>query len=155
VFESVAEIEVSRPNLKQFKFNHNITLNLTLTKLYSMYDGLVKNDYKLLALLYLSSPRCRQYMTDNFPSYFSYISKEMEDYEYHVENTFSKLVYDIQTDSTHALGVSGEAFETLVNDFDNFVETEMDMWIRWAFNKHTDEKNPVHLLRYIIGNSLI
>jgi hypothetical protein len=94
-------------------------------------------------------------MTDNFPSYFSYISKEMEDYEYHVENTFSKLVYDIQTDSTHALGVSGEAFETLVNDFDNFVETEMDMWIRWAFNKHTDEKNPVHLLRYIIGNSLI
>lgn len=147
--------EYSKPNIKVFNFNHNITLELTLTKLYYMYDSLVKNDCKLNALLYLSSPRCRSFVHDAFPVYFSYIEKDMEDYEYNVENAFSHLLYDLDNNNYTKVGVTESELDSLITEFDEFVELEMQGWIKWAFNKHTPDKQPVHLLRYIVGNSLI
>lgn len=155
MLESSNGLEYNKPNIKIFNFNHNITLELTLTKLYYMYNGLTKSDCKLIALLYLSSQRCRSFVHDAFPVYFSYIHKDMDDYEYNVESTFGQLLYDIDTFNFIKIGVTESELDALIVEYDEFIETEMQGWIKWAFNKHTDDKTPVHLLRYIVGNSLI
>lgn len=104
--ESSTEYVINKPNIKIFNFNHNITLELTLTKLYYMYNSLAKNDCKLISLLYLSSPRCRSFVHNAFPVYFSYIEKDMEDYEYNVENAFSHLLYDLDNNNYTKAGVT-------------------------------------------------
>lgn len=107
--------------------------------------------------MYCTSQRFREYTQENFPNYVSWLVKEDNDeYEINVDDAMGALSYDLSVKDFLAMGLSSEdAVNIVCEKFQEFVDIELTMWLKWSYNKYQSDKQPVHLLRYIILQSLM
>lgn len=140
---------------KLYTFRNGVSGTFTVKSLLNIYNNTNKLHPQFLQLVYLSSTRFRDFVRENLPDYFASLNSDDEYYEDEVFNACGALTYDISQEGFGEPVISNFTENSVEQNLLDFLDIEMKMWITWSFNKYDGTKTPVHLMRYLIGNSII